>query len=374
MATLFARNGVWQVRVPVKKQGRRRYIWRSLRTTDRGVAQQAAAKFAMEVMFHERYGLSLFPRKVTEVIDAWLEEEDLTPAMRKAAWKALRYWREWFGEKLITELGDQSDYLPWRRGYWKRKSRDGKPTTSANPADRTLVLEIQTMRRVFAFAKRRGMIAVEPQLPVMKRIKRNRRPALTIDEQEQLKVFLDSSWANTLHRQTVKAMILTLLMTGIRVGEAKSLRWGDLERLNLDGSLGSNIGTHSTYLLRVSGKTGEREVVAYQELINVLSAYQCWRLGNEVWRGERSLIFSDSVGNPIGDIRESWHNVCRQAGIGHFALYCLRHTYITNHLRSAESPDIYMLARNCGTSVEMIEKFYSHVRTRDAIQKLSRRL
>ncbi|MFO1113200.1 MAG: hypothetical protein U1E35_04795 [Rhodospirillales bacterium] len=97
--------------------------------------------------------------------------------------------------------------------------------------------EIQTMRRVFAFAKRRGMIAVEPQLPVMKKIKRNRRPALTNEEQEKLKVFLDSSWANTLHRQTVKAMILTLLMTGIRVSEAKSLLWGDLERLNLMGLL-----------------------------------------------------------------------------------------------------------------------------------------
>lgn len=125
MATIFSRSGVWQVRVPVKKQGKRRYIWRSLRTTDRGVAEQAAAKFAMEVMFHERYCLSPFPKRVTEVVDAWLEEEDLTPAMRKAAWKALRYWREWFGEKLITDLGDQSDYLPWRRGYWKRKSRDG---------------------------------------------------------------------------------------------------------------------------------------------------------------------------------------------------------------------------------------------------------
>jgi len=38
-------------------------------------------------------------------------------------------------------------------------------------------------------------------------------------------------------------------------------------------------------------------------------------------------------------------------------LYSLRHTYIC--LRLMEGADIYQIAKNCRTSVEMIEKYYA---------------
>jgi hypothetical protein len=42
--------------------------------------------------------------------------------------------------------------------------------------------------------------------------------------------------------------------------------------------------------------------------------------------------------------------------------YSLRHTYIC--LRLMEGADIYQIAKNCRTSVEMIEKFYAtHIKT-----------
>jgi hypothetical protein len=42
--------------------------------------------------------------------------------------------------------------------------------------------------------------------------------------------------------------------------------------------------------------------------------------------------------------------------------YSLRHTYIC--LRSMEGADIYQIAKNCRTSVEMIEKFHAaHIKT-----------
>ena len=37
--------------------------------------------------------------------------------------------------------------------------------------------------------------------------------------------------------------------------------------------------------------------------------------------------------------------------------YSLRHTYIS--MRLMEGADIYQIAKNCRTSVEMIEKFYA---------------
>jgi integrase len=43
--------------------------------------------------------------------------------------------------------------------------------------------------------------------------------------------------------------------------------------------------------------------------------------------------------------------------------YSLRHTYICRRLM--EGADIYQIAKNCRTSVEMIEKYYAaHIKTR----------
>ena len=46
-------------------------------------------------------------------------------------------------------------------------------------------------------------------------------------------------------------------------------------------------------------------------------------------------------------------------------IYSLRHFYGTQRLKGNISP--YILAKQMGTSVEMIEKHYSHVLTKDRI-------
>ena len=46
-----------------------------------------------------------------------------------------------------------------------------------------------------------------------------------------------------------------------------------------------------------------------------------------------------------------WHDLNRRTA------YSLRHTYIC--MRLMEGADIYQIAKNCRTSVEMIEKFYA---------------
>jgi integrase len=50
--------------------------------------------------------------------------------------------------------------------------------------------------------------------------------------------------------------------------------------------------------------------------------------------------------------------------------YSLRHTYIC--LRLMEGADIYQIAKNCRTSVEMIEKYYAaHIKTRSTPLQLT---
>ena len=51
-------------------------------------------------------------------------------------------------------------------------------------------------------------------------------------------------------------------------------------------------------------------------------------------------------------------------------IYSLRHFYGTQRLRGNINP--YILAKNMGTSVEMIEKFYGHILTPDIVSSIKK--
>ena len=78
----------------------------------------------------------------------------------------------------------------------------------------------------------------------------------------------------------------------------------------------------------------------------------------------------------IGDFREGFNNLLRiaraeiDADKKKHTLYCLRHFYITERLR--EGIPIYEIASNCGTSVSMIEKYYSDARPTDFMDRLTK--
>ena len=65
--------------------------------------------------------------------------------------------------------------------------------------------------------------------------------------------------------------------------------------------------------------------------------------------------------------RELFNSILNELGLKHDregqvrTFYSLRHTYIS--MRLMEGADIYQIAKNCRTSVEMIEKHYaSHIK------------
>jgi len=50
--------------------------------------------------------------------------------------------------------------------------------------------------------------------------------------------------------------------------------------------------------------------------------------------------------------------------------YSLRHSYITFRLRYTKTPDLLAIARNCGTSVSMIEQYYADVMPQHYLERL----
>ena len=78
----------------------------------------------------------------------------------------------------------------------------------------------------------------------------------------------------------------------------------------------------------------------------------------EGWR----LNIFNKKGEPLNDIMEGFNNLLVRAGMGldvndmKFTPYCCRHYFITAVLR--RWIDAFTIAKNCGTSIEMIKTYY----------------
>jgi hypothetical protein len=88
------------------------------------------------------------------------------------------------------------------------------------------------------------------------------------------------------------------------------------------------------------------------------------------------FVWCDEAGRVIGEFREGFNNLLKTANAEFdsdkrkHTVYCLRHYYITEKLR--DGVPIYEIASNTGTSVSMIEKYYSDARPSDFIDRLTK--
>ena len=83
---------------------------------------------------------------------------------------------------------------------------------------------------------------------------------------------------------------------------------------------------------------------------------------------KKNLYFVTPDGSSVGSYKKGFQKLLDECDLrldndGNYrTLYSLRHTYAT--MRINEVP-IYQLAVNMGTSVKMIEEYYSHAQTKD---------
>lgn len=165
--------------------------------------------------------------------------------------------------------------------------------------------------------------------------------------------------------------VLILANTGIRVGEARTLKWRDVRQV--DG------GSSKSVVLTVKGKTGMREVVASKlEVKDYFKAILDLRLKElEKHPEPDSLVFCHKDGTEIGTFKKSFAALLKAAkvekdGFGQVrTIYSLRHTYATFRLH--EGVNHYALAKNMGTSVAMLEQFYGHTSNVTSADELTKR-
>ena len=248
---------------------------------------------------------------------------------------------------LHRELVTLGEVLRWAR-------RRSQP-----PARSTLHHELVTLRQVLKTAIRHGWLAHLPDLstPYRSSAKVTHRAWFSPEEYKTLyettrqhaREAKGKSWqwaAEQLHDY-----VLFMANTGIRPDEANSLEYRDVSVVKDDA-------TSETILeIEVRGKRG--------------TGY-CKSTSGAVRPFER--LVKRNAPKPTDKVfpvnhKKQLNSILDKAGLkldregNRRTAYSLRHTYIC--LRLMEGADIYQIAKNCRTSVEMIEKYYAaHIKTR----------
>lgn len=277
------------------------------------------------------------------------------------------YHIPFFDRTFITSINSDKlrEFDEWRAQKMKRR-----------PARSTLLTHNAAMQMVFKEAvDSKWMLAAQVPSLTTDGTTTVRRAAFTPAEYEKIQTHLYKMEENSRKLVTKHIRELTqdyaefVINTGMRPGtELDNLTWGDLHIERHDDK--------ATFFISVrKGKTtlhtGTREVVCKLALQQTI-----WRMTQRFpKRKATDLIFRLPDGSETNEIGRTFNNALKEIGLdespqGKRTLYSLRHSFITWEL-IAQKVTIDVLARQCGTSIEMIERHYSHVIPRMFSQQLS---
>ena len=368
----------WQVRFRLYDRKWHRF---STHHRDLSFAKRATGELYDRAKFKEELGIPLVTRGCGMVAEACIKELDkdieqgIKPMTNKDYKQAInRYLIQIFGKYHITKIDSQvvKEFEAWRKDNMGR-----------TPVASTLMNHASAYNRVITTAIEHGWISANVTIARLSRkgVKSTARPAFTAVEIEQMLAFLPQ-WAlggRTYEQQQIRLLlrdyIEVLLATGARCGK---------ESMNM---LCQHIQWYSDkeqrYLrIWVSGKTGGRWLIAKHHAAEALGRLAMRRtalglsLEDAIAAKSNLKVFTYADGSQPYAFQQTFTRLLAQAVLSADAdtgqkrtLYSLRHTYATFELLNGT--DIHTLARQMGTSVNMLERHYSKLTGTMAADRLA---
>jgi len=365
----------WQARISVPNATGYEVV--STKKFDLDEAKRFAHNLYEELYMRVKAGGSLQSKTFKQVYAEWQSHVALLGKTRRdGSWDETveridSYALEFFGTKRIDAIkeADFSDYWAWRQSNFRKKA----------PTNATLRREKTSIMPIFKHALTKRYIDKIPTMNAPK-AKSERRPTFTEKEWVRIRdaseewVKKAEGTATWRDRSMAQGCFLVLAYTGLRIGELRDLRWSDLERTKAKKGA-EQPGTYMTGRV-TSGKTGGREFVFYpgsERIIERLYNRRRKELSAQNPDLENpsppldEFIFCHPDGRAIKSYKHSFHSLLEFAGIPierdgkARTIYSLRHLYATRSLSSETNP--FLLAKQMGTSVEMLEKHYGQVVT-----------
>jgi integrase len=352
-------------------------------------AKEIAEDWYLELRGKARGGELVSGPTFKKAADQFLSEyEAITQGQRSPGWVKTYEWMlrvyllPYFGKMALSEItaGKVQEYRIHRRQLAMDKR--GKP-----PSRTAMHHETVTIRQVLKTAMRHGWLMALPDLsqPYKTSGKVTHRAWFSAEEYQQLYEATRRRAQTPLHNrhrwacEQLHDYVLFMANTGLRPDEAARLEFRDVKIVKDQGS------KETILEIEVRGKRGigwckstSSAVLPFKRLRDRLRPellpdsdeqlppapdQAAPRNGKAplVKPGPTQRLFpmkQRGLLNTILDELKLKHD--RDGNVR--TAYSLRHTYIC--FRLMEGADIYQIAKNCRTSVEMIEKFYAaHIKT-----------
>lgn len=342
-------------------------------------AKEVAEDWYLQLRGKLRNGEIKTERTFRDASDQYLKEyEIITQGQRNAHYVECQRWRSgnylvpFFGDMGLSEItaGTVQEYRIKRHEEAIKKF--GKP-----PAHSTMHQEIVTLRQTLKTALRHGWLDRLPDLsaPYRSSSKISHRAWFSPEEYEKLyeatrrRAHKPKQQRFKWECEQLHDYVLFAVNTGLRPDEAWKLQFRDVTVVEDDA-------TSETILeIEVRGKRG----VGYcKSMPGAVKPFERLKSRPRPLRidepGRGGTNERTRMPEPTDLLFPRWQRELFNAVLDEEKLkadregqprtaYSLRHTYIC--LRLMQGADIYQIAKNCRTSVEMIEKYYaSHIKTR----------
>lgn len=184
------------------------------------------------------------------------------------------------------------------------------------------------------------------------------KEALTIEEQQ---LFLQEAWKSAYGNE-----FSFILQTGIRVGELIALRWSDVDfenkKLHITKSA-TEIKGQGVVIDVPKTKSGIREIPLTEEAIRILHRQREKNNQNKVIPMKYAdYIFINSHGKLVAkaNYNSGLYVICDRAGIRHFSMHVLRHTFATRCIENGMRPKTLQAILG-HSKIEMTMNLYVHV-------------
>jgi|TARA_R110002074_G_C12555186_1_gene667029 integrase len=370
---------IWFIRLKVPNV--KGYIWKSSGTTDEHSAYGLAENLFNQTLGKVHAGINVKSKRIGSGLDAFLKSYEERPSLsvsEKHTVTLAKRIQPTFQTRTFADLDTPmvADMLETIAKLSKR----GR--LSPNTIKRTHT----HLKLMMNWWVDHGFLAKAPAFPKLSAQKK-RRPhfdkrdwnKLTRHMREFTKV---SHGPVKRDRMLLVNYALILANTGIRVGEARILKWRDIRPINDNAD-----AEKSNVALLVKGKTGMRETVArtgevkrYFARILELRRADLANEKSDIYKLKDvpldSYVFCGLNGKPIGSFKKSFNSLIESAGVTadsfgeRRTIYSLRHTYATFRLQ--EGVNQYVLAKNMGTSVAMLEDYYGHTTNVGMVDELTK--
>ena len=389
-------GGPWWVRFSIRGEGQ---IRKRLATSDRYEAERLALDAWAEAKHRNKLGLrsqiKSFSAVAVEFIDQVKREVERGERRAFQAYQFERiidrYYLGYFGDKDMGAVrsADVMRYWEWRRDYWltgpgaqvklityMRNGRQiRKPVTAAMrkpPSPGSQRAEAVVLRTLFKFAAKLGYIqdAHLPDVDVP-RVTANARPSFEASEFTKLEALSLERLADFSVNEHVRrdrailhAYMWIAAFTGMRPPELKNLNWGDV--LGYREIREKPIGQRDIRI-RCRGKGKARTFVPMQAAVSGFDIlWMFWSKAMNAEPSDTDPVFATPTGKRLCSVKKSLSELLKAAGLltdhrgMRWTSYSFRHFYISQQLIAGV--DVFLLAKNTGTSSDMIERFYADVK------------